>query len=183
MPSFARSGRTKALRFYSVHGFMSCMSRPYSRQPALGTRERFFKKVKQNESGCWIWTGCLTAMGYSRFKFDGRVGYAHRYSYCEFRGPIPKNLEIDHLCRNRACVNPWHLQAVTASENQRRSPFKNRLANLNRAKTHCPAGHPYSGHNLFFTSRGGRSCRKCHNARCVRLVRAARQRARAKIPL
>jgi hypothetical protein len=143
----------------------------------MGTRERFFSKIRGDSSGCWNWTGFRILSGYGKFYFDGAVGYAHRYSYMTFRGEIPDTLQIDHLCRNRSCVNPFHLEAVTVSENALRSPFKDRCGAIHRAKTHCPAGHPYSGHNLFIDKKGARNCRKCRNALRVRQARAARQRA------
>jgi len=83
---------------------------------------------------------------------------AHRAVYQLLVGPIPLGLQIDHLCRNRVCVNPAHLEAVTQRENIRRSdPGKH-----HRNKTHCPHRHPYSGRNLIVRKRtGARRCREC----------------------
>lgn len=72
--------------------------------------------------GCWEWTRSLTTAGYGNLRLpDGRYGYAHRMSWELSRGPIPDGLTIDHLCRNRKCVNPEHLEPVTQAENNRRA--------------------------------------------------------------
>ena len=106
-------------------------------------------RVRWTESGCWEWTGAHTKAGYAAI----RDGYLHRLSYEHFIGPIPDGLEIDHLCRNRGCCNPLHLEAVTHAENMRRGFWG--------AKTHCPKGHPYEGDNLIGGGKAGRLCREC----------------------
>lgn len=76
------------------------------------------------ETGCWVWQRA-TAAGYGRIKFRGRLDLAHRVSWTLFRGEIPEGMTIDHLCRNRACINPHHLEPVTHSENCKRAvPFR-----------------------------------------------------------
>jgi hypothetical protein len=102
------------------------------------------------------------------------LGYAHRVAYVLSVGPIPKGLTIDHLCRNRGCVNPTHLEAVTQRENTLRSPIA--LAALNAAKTHCPKGHPYSGANVELRGRS-RGCRSCHQERSRASAQKRRERA------
>lgn len=72
------------------------------------------------DTNCWEWTGYIMPSGYGLTSRDGQKTSAHRANYEDFVGPIPEGYEIDHLCRNRACCNPGHLEAVTRSENQRR---------------------------------------------------------------
>jgi hypothetical protein len=84
--------------------------------------ERFWDKAALYPSGCLVWQAALNSQGYGQFVHDGRTQSAHRLAYVEANGPIPDGLQIDHLCRVRSCVNPEHLEAVTASENNRRKP-------------------------------------------------------------
>ncbi len=89
--------------------------------------------------------------------------YAHRWAYEQARGAIPDGMHLDHLCRNTLCVNPDHLQAVTARENLRRGVG---FAGTNARKTRCPAGHPYSGDNVYIRpASGSRVCVTCRRQR------------------
>jgi hypothetical protein len=124
---------------------------------------RFWAKVSipDNMDGCWVWTAS-GARGYGLF-YPGRPGtYAHRYSYELAKGPIPDGYQVDHLCRNKGCVNPSHLEAVTPQVNVLRSTsFAAREARV----THCPRGHAYDENNTYIVRREGqrpkRQCRRC----------------------
>lgn len=121
----------------------------------------FWSKVKANAtSGCWEWTANTNRGGYGHFINDrcqevaGSV-LAHRISWSFLRGPIPSGLQIDHLCRNTGCVNPAHLEPVTAWENARRGVGPNRPE-----APHCVNGHEFTLENTSVTERG-RVCRAC----------------------
>jgi hypothetical protein len=139
---------------------------PRARGPAW---LRFIAKVQPDPTTrCWRWIASRTPHGYGRFR-PGRSApwvYAHRFVYELTRGPVPPGLELDHLCRVRACVNPVHLEAVPHRENTLRGDG---LAAWNARKTHCSRGHP-----LPAPGRQGRVCRPC--------VRVAALRYRARYP-
>ena len=131
-------------------------------------KERFYSQIKKTEDGCWLWQGALKPLGYGRIRYMGKTMFAHRFSKSMIE-PLVENLEIDHLCRNRACVNPDHLEQVDHRTNIYRSPihFVNdatKRPNKGVLKTHCKYGHLKSGANLSIWG-GARICRKCYQVR------------------
>lgn len=122
--------------------------------------QRFWAKVRE-DGDCWTWTGRLNEDGYGTFKLDGRSVGAHRLAYELMAAEIPPGLEIDHLCRNRACVNPSHLDPVPHAVNVARGAAHGTFGRGNARKTHCPQGHVYAGENLMVEKCGTRRCRTC----------------------
>jgi hypothetical protein len=123
----------------------------------MSALERFQRCYQMSATGCWEWTKRLNPGGYGSFRANGRRAGAHRWSYELHVGPIPAGMDIDHLCRNRKCVNPHHLEPVTRSENLRRGE----VGQWNRTTERCPQGHPYDQSNTFHDKRGWRGCRVC----------------------
>lgn len=130
---------------------------------SLSVAERIKANVVVDASSCWVWQARLDADGYGHIQIQRRDRIAHRVSYEAFVGPIPEGLQIDHLCRVRACCNPEHLEAVTSRVNTLRGKG---VSALNAVKTHCLNGHPLSGENLMLRAdRPVRNCRECSRVR------------------
>lgn len=125
--------------------------------------QRFWRYVAKTDT-CWNWTGAISS-GYGVFVVDQRPTKAvrsHRYSYELAHGPIPDGLTIDHLCRNKRCVNPDHLEAVTMRVNVLRNSGPSAR---NAIATHCIHGHPFDAENTYIKPDGRRRCRACERDR------------------
>jgi len=127
-------------------------------KPIIPDVVRFEARLSQAASGCWLWTGELNRpeTGYPVFGTSTKKHvYAHRWSYEYHVASIPDGLQLDHLCRTPACVNPWHLEPVTPKVNMARGEYAQR--------THCPQGHEYTPDNIYVrpTGRGIRICKAC----------------------
>jgi len=146
-------------------------------------KQRLARRVVVDGNGCWIWTGAVTHAGYGRIQMaDGtgasRARVAHRVSYELYVGAVPEGLQLDHLCRVRACCNPEHLEPVTAKVNTWRSDLT--AARINGTKTHCPRGHEFTDANTYRppSKPNQRHCRACKHDE-ARRRRAADKALRA----
>lgn len=157
--------RSRALGLCNLH-YKRLRRSGYLEPPTA--EERFFEHVTEDAHGCWIFD-CLTDAGYGQFQDDNEHHVAHRWSYELLVGEIPPGLTLDHLCRVRACVNPWHLDPVPHRVNILRGEGP---AAINARKTQCVEGHPFTGENTYLTPDGRRQCRTCIRRRSqARLVR------------
>lgn len=121
----------------------------------MRTKQSVSGRFDVTDNGCWQWTGPVDQNGYGKF---GR-NVAHRRAYEELVGPVPEGLELDHLCHNRGCINPAHLEPVTRAENIRRAGPA--------TKTHCVRGHEFTTENTMERPDrlGQRVCRACRELR------------------
>lgn len=133
---------------------------------------RFWAKVNAEDgAACWNWKATVSEWGYGQFYLAGKLRYAHRVAYEYCIGPVPPGMQVDHLCLNKRCVNPAHLEPVSGAENRRRV---GRIA-AQVSKTHCLRGHELSGDNLcpYQKAFGKRSCLACIKLRAQRRAAAS----------
>lgn len=132
---------------------------------------RFWAKVVKTDT-CWLWVGGKNHYGYGSYRVNGFAAQAHRVAYEALRGRILDGMTLDHLCRNRDCVNPAHLEPVSLAENILRGESP---PAQNARKEACPYGHPYDEANTYITKRGCRQCRKCNARRQREFQRRQRE--------
>lgn len=130
---------------------------------------RFFRRVEFNENGCWLWP-TRDRLGYGQFGIGERKYLAHRVAYIIAHGEIPPGCEIDHICNERACCNPLHLQALTTREH---------IDQTVERRSACRSGHTYVDGSWFVNHSGRRECRICAREKKARWQRAWRARERA----
>lgn len=143
------------------HGTKYCSSECYHASRLESMEARFWSRVAKTET-CWIWQGAVGTRGYGflagLYKGQYKTFLVHRYAYILHVGSIADDLTIDHLCRNRRCVNPAHLEVVSRWENVRRGET---ITGNNSRKTHCKHGHAFDEANTYVASSGGRHCKLC----------------------
>jgi hypothetical protein len=130
--------------------------------PSLDDISRFLKRVEVLPSGCWkLTTKPFAVTGYSRITIQGKSCLGHRVAYAIKHKALPVDLELDHTCGNRWCVNWDHLEPVSTQENLLRSPKTQ--ASVNRKKTHCKRGHEFIEGNIYYLKDGSRNCLTCRH--------------------
>lgn len=149
------------------------------------SEERFWAKVAKDSpvpecrpdlGPCWLWTASLNNMGYGQVRVNYVLKLSHRFAYELLVGPVPAGLELDHLCRTPACVNPAHLEPVTHRENMLRG---NTPAGNHARSIECPKGHPRTPENTCVTPEGWRQCLPCRKDTHNRANRKYKAKLRA----
>jgi hypothetical protein len=121
--------------------------------------------VTPSQNDCWEWQGPINHGGYGLMRdctqsaeYSGKPIRAHRFAYEQFIGPIAEGMVLDHLCRNRKCVNPYHLEPVSIGENV----LRGQEARIGRKRDHCFQGHELTAVNVYIGKLGKRTCKTCH---------------------
>lgn len=148
-------------------------------KPITDAYDRMLARIaKDPASGCWNWLGTTVRETYGVINEGGRKGglvYTHRLAYERLVGPIPAGLDLDHLCRNKRCCNPAHLEPVTRSENTKRGLAPEKTRKIWGDKTHCVNGHPFDAENTRHRPSGGRTCRACAREKARQYYRQGSQ--------
>jgi hypothetical protein len=138
-------------------------------------RERVTARIVTDANGCWNFQGAKTSRGYGSVRVDGKSLSTHVVMYELDKGTVPRGMEVDHRCRNRACCNPDHLEAVVPIVNWERGQAPSRI---NALRTHCTHGHALVGENVRTVHRKGRNpsrmCVTCQRGRNRTHMQAAR---------
>ena len=130
-----------------------------SRPRGLNAREVILYYAREDSNGCWRWCASINKSGYSQVWFEGKLVGTHRLSYEAFVGSIDSDKEIDHICRVRDCVSPFHLRQLTPKEN---TLCGFGISAINAKKTHCLRGHKYDEVNTYWDKSGHRYCLACN---------------------
>ena len=133
-------------------------------------KERILNKITKDDDGCWVWSGAKfkkNSGNYGQIRIggrkDGKLVRAHKISYQEFVGEIPKGLELDHLCHNTLCVNPKHLEPVIHAENMKRRKDSN--------LPYCKHGHKYTPRTTYIRPDNGyRECKICRKLKVASIT-------------
>lgn len=117
-----------------------------------------YDRIITDDKGCWIWTGAKQD-DYGIIYIRGKREFVHRAMYQLFVGPVNNNRELDHLCRNHSCCNPYHLEPITSRENSLRG---NHPLFIAHRKNQCLKGHDLTNlENVRFRKDGRRRCLIC----------------------
>lgn len=137
--------------------------------------EHFVSRIEKcNKTGCWNWIGQIDKDGYGRTSVDRKIRKAHRASYELLTGSIDDSLVIDHLCKNRKCVNPAHMEQVSIKENTLRGTS---FSAVNLRKDTCVNGHQLDKENTYTRPNGKRDCRICIRNRVAAYDKRRKEKA------
>lgn len=137
---------------------------------------RWTHRLLRQDGECWAWCGARDRNGYGHVGIHGKHVPVHRAFYEFYIGEVPPGLELDHLCRRRNCVNPWHMEPVTRTVNMQRAIGVGQYDRSHLKATHCTAGHELTAENVYVSGKyKKRRCRICARAR----ARAKYQREKA----